>query len=178
MTKASGKHPFNLLAYRHAVRAYYTHHLRQTPPPTAYNARNITTSPRVDPRLLLASYPEESTAYFFSFSLSLFPSFLPSFFSLSPLSPRPATTTLFSPHYTFLRATLTIPVFTAMRRLFPTRRERKKERKIFSREGKKERKKISFLSFPCLACFLFSFPLEEYYYHSFTGWRTIDIVNG
>lgn len=141
MTKASGKHPFNLLAYRHAVRAYYTHHLRQTPPPTAYNARNITTSPRVDPRLLLASYPEESTAFF-----SLFSFFLSFFLLLLPLPlPPPATTTLFSPHgLYFLRATLTIPVFTAMRRLFPTRKERKKERKIFSKE-----RKISFLaSFP------------------------------
>lgn len=141
MTKASGKHPFNLLAYRHAVRAYYTHHLRQTPPPTAYNARNITTSPRVDPRLLLASYPEESTAFF-----SLFSFFLSFFLLLLPLPlPPPATTTPFSPHgLYFLRATLTIPVFTAMRRLFPTRKERKKEGKIFSKG-----RKISFLaSFP------------------------------
>lgn len=123
--------------------------------------------------------PRNLPRTFFPF-LSL--SFLLSFLLFSPYLPFPlAPRLLLSFHrtaYTFLRATLTIPVFTAMRRLFPTRRERKKERKIFSREGKKERKKISFLSFPCLACFLFSFPLEEYYYHSFTGWRTIDIVNG
>lgn len=56
MTKAPGKHPFNLLAYRHAVvptiraaqtpRTTHTH-LRY-PPPTAYNAANIMASPRVD----------------------------------------------------------------------------------------------------------------------------------
>lgn len=147
MTKASGKHPFNLLAYRHAVRAYYTHHLRQTPPPTAYNARNITTSPRVDPRLLLASYPEESTAYFFSFSLSLFPSFLPSFFSLSPLSPRPATTTLFSPHglYFFARDANDTGIYGDATII--SHSERKKERKKDFLEGRKEREKKDFLPF-------------------------------
>lgn len=119
--------------------------------------------------------PRNLPRTFFPF-LSL--SFLLSFLLLSPLSPRPATTTLFSPHglYFFARDANDTGIYGDATII--SHSERKKERKIFSREGKKERKKISFLSFPCLACFLFSFPLEEYYYHSFTGWRTIDIVNG
>lgn len=93
--------------------------------------------------------PRNLPRTFFPF-LSL--SFLLSFLLFSPYLPFPlAPRLLLSFHrtaYTFLRATLTIPVFTAMRRLFPTRRERKKER--FSR-GKERKREKRFPSFPFLA---------------------------
>lgn len=102
---------------------------------------------------------------FFSFLLPFFLSFL-----LFLPSPPPSTRILLSFHrtaYTFLCATLTIPVFTTMRRSFPTREGRKKD----FLEGRKEREKkrfpfLSFLSFLSLLPSLVS-SLEEYYYHKF-----------
>lgn len=91
--------------------------------------------------------PRNLPRTFFSFSLSLFPSFLPSFFSLSPLSPRPATTTLFSPHglYFFARDANDTGIYGDATII--SHSERKKERKKDFLEGRKEREKKDFLPF-------------------------------
>lgn len=99
---------------------------------------------------------------FFPFFLS----FSPSFFSSSPFPSRDYYSLFTARPILFARDANDTGIYGDATII--SHSERKKERRKDFLEGKKD----------FLPRFLSSFPLEEYYCHSFTGWRTIDVGNG